>query len=314
MKGVILDSNSLGDLDLSAITDLLDDWDVYGTTQPDETLERVSNADIVLTNKIPLGGEILGNSPGLQHISVMATGINNIDLDAARKAHITVSNAVAYATPSVVQHTMTLMLALATSVPTYIADVRQGKWQQAGAFCMLNHPISELNGKVLGIVGYGELGSNVAKVAQAFGMNIRIAGRDGNRSDDRKPLDELLPTVDYLSLHCPLNEHTRDMINASTLAKMKPTAYLLNTARGGLVNSTDLIDALTSGQIAGAAVDVLDSEPPGADEPLTMTPLQNLIVTPHNAWGAIESRNRLIQQMVENINGFLADTPLRVVS
>ncbi len=314
MKGVILDSDSLGDIDLSAITGLLDDWDVYGTTQPSETLERVCHADIVLTNKIQLDGEILGKLPRLKHISIMATGTNNIDLDAARIAGITVSNAVAYATPSVVQHTMTLMLALATSAPAYIADVRQGKWQQASVFCMLNHPISELSGKILGIVGHGELGSNVAKVAQAFGMEVRIASRDGTRSNDRQPLDELLPTLDYLSLHCPLTKENRHMINVRTLAKMKPSAFLINTARGGLVDSNDLMDALRCGEIAGAAIDVLDSEPPATDEPLISTQLQNLIVTPHNAWGAIESRSRLLQQMVENINGFLSGRPLRVVA
>jgi glycerate dehydrogenase len=314
MKGVILDADSLGKVDLSPITGLFQDWQVFGTTSPDQTSERIFNANIVLSNKIVLDKDILKDSSAVQHISIMATGTNNVDLAAAKAANIIVSNAVAYATPSVVQHTINLMLALATNIAKYSQDVITGKWQKAGAFCMLDHPISELNGKTLGIVGHGELGSNVAAVARAFGMDVLIARGSGSANKDALPLEELLPVVDYLSLHCPLTDQTENMINKNSLKLMKPGAFLINTARGGLINTGDLLDALKSGIIAGAAIDVLNIEPPTVDEPLTNARLVNLIITPHNAWGSIESRQRLIVQMAENIKGFLQGDPLRVVS
>jgi glycerate dehydrogenase len=318
MKGVILDADSLGQgqVDLSPITCLLDGWDVHGTTQPHEIQERIEGADIVLSNKIVLDEATLKSSQSLQFISIMATGTNNVDLNAASSANITVSNAVAYATPSVVQHTISLMLNLATSQHKFIQDVRQGEWQKAPAFCLLNHPISELSNKTLGIIGYGELGSNVATIAKAFGMNILVAQRPGSaeQKSGRIPLNELLDQVDYLSLHCPLTPETENLINASALARMKSSAFLINTARGGLVDSNDLIAALKEGSIAGAAVDVLNTEPPTADDTLASANLENLLVTPHNAWAAIESRQRLVIQMVENIEQFLNGKPVRVVS
>jgi glycerate dehydrogenase len=316
MKGVILDANSLGkgEVDLSPVTDLLDEWQVFGTTTPDMTARRIKGASVVLSNKIVLDERLLRTTPGLELVSIMATGTNNVDLDAARNSGVVVSNAVAYATPSVVQHTINLMLALATNIASYISDVRSGDWQQAGAFCMLDHPISELSGKTLGIVGYGELGTNVAQVARAFGMEVLIAQRPGSNEKGRLPLDSLLRQVDYLSLHCPLTSETENLININSLAAMKKTAFLINTARGGLVNTTDLLAALDSGVIAGAAIDVLNTEPPLPDDPMTNSGLHNLIVTPHNAWAAIESRQRLVKQMADNIQAFLSGHPLRVVS
>jgi glycerate dehydrogenase len=316
MKGVILDANSLGrgEVDLSPVTDLLDEWQVFGTTTSDITAQRVKGASVVLSNKIVLDEQLFVATPELKLVSIMATGTNNVDLSAARTYRIIVSNAVAYATPSVVQHSINLMLALATNITSYISDVRSGAWQQAGAFCMLDHPISELSGKILGIVGYGELGSNVAHVARAFGMEVLIAQRPGSNAQGREPLDTLLPKVDYLSLHCPLTSETENLININSLAKMKKSAFLINTARGGLVNTADLLTALDSGVIAGAAIDVLNAEPPPPDDPMTNSGLSNLIVTPHNAWGAIESRQRLVQQMADNIQAFLSGDPLRVVN
>jgi glycerate dehydrogenase len=316
MKGVILDANSLGkgEIDLSPVTDLLAEWQVFGTTTPDMTATRIKGASVVLSNKIVLDERLLRTTPGLELVSIMATGTNNVDLNAARNSGVVVSNAVAYATPSVVQHTINLMLALATNIASYISDVRSGDWQQAGAFCMLDHPISELSGKTLGIVGYGELGTNVAQVARAFGMEVLIAQRPGSNEKGRLPLDSLLRQVDYLSLHCPLTSETENLINTNSLAAMKKTAFLINTARGGLVNTTDLLVALGSGVIAGAAIDVLNTEPPLPDDPMTNSGLHNLIVTPHNAWGAIESRQRLVKQMADNIQAFLSGHPLRVVS
>jgi glycerate dehydrogenase len=318
MKGVILDADSLGQgqVDLSPITSLLDSWDVHGTTQPHEIQERIEGAGIVLSNKIVLDETTLRSNPSLQFIGVMATGTNNVDLIAASRANITVSNAVAYATPSVVQHTINLMLNLATSQPMFIQDVREAQWQKAPAFCLLNHPISELSNKILGIIGYGELGSNVANIAKAFGMHILVAQRPDSveLKAGRTPLNKVLDEADYLSLHCPLTPETENLINKDALARMKSSAFLINTARGGLVNSNDLVAALNRGAIAGAAIDVLNTEPPTADDILTSANLDNLIVTPHNAWGAIESRQRLVIQLVENIEQYLNGNPIRIVS
>ena len=317
MKGVILDADSLGkgEVDLSPVTELLDEWQVYGTSTPAETIERIREATVVLSNKIVLDEEKFSIAGKLRLICVMATGTNNVDLDAAKRADITVSNAVAYATPSVVQHTISLMLALSTNLPAYIDDVKSGAWQKAPAFCLLDHPISELNGKILGIVGFGELGSGVAAVARALGMKVLISGRPGRtNAKGRLAFDDLIGEVDYLSLHCPLTSETENLVNLATLKKMKTSAFLINTARGGLVNAADLLQALESNIIAGAAVDVLNIEPPPIDDLLTNTNQNKLIVTPHNAWGAIESRQRLVQQMADNINGFVTGKPIRVVT
>ncbi|HKI75122.1 MAG TPA: NAD(P)-dependent oxidoreductase, partial [Pseudomonadales bacterium] len=244
-------------------------------------------------------------------------GVNNVDLAAAAARGITVSNAVGYATPSVVQHTLSLILALANSLVPYVEDVRAGRWQQSKVFCLLDHPITELSGKCLGIVGYGELGSNVARVAAAFGMEVLISARPGANvvGEGRIAFDEILARADYVSLHCPLTPENENLIDADALQKMKPTAALINTARGGLVNSQDLLDALEHGSIGGAAIDVLRKEPPGAEpEPLLSARLPNLLVTPHNAWGARETRQRLVAQMRENIDGFLSGNLLRQVT
>lgn len=318
MKGVILDADSLGpgDVDLGPVTQTLDDWAVYPFTEPGDIAARIRDAHVVLSNKIPLDRAHIAGANQLQFISVMATGTNNIDLDAARERGIVVSNAVAYATPSVVQHTLSMMLALSNNLVSYVADVRAGRWQQSNVFCLLDHPITELAGKSLGIVGYGELGSNVAKVASAFGMDILVSARPGTApTEGRIGFEQVLSQADYVSLHCPLTEQTQGIINQRTLALMKPRAFLINTARGGLVDSSDLVEALQTGVIAGAAIDVLDSEPPtGADEPLLQADLPNLIVTPHCAWGAREARARLVTQMRENIDAFLDSTPVRKVN
>ena len=314
MLGVILDADSLGnEVNLTRITELLDEWKIYGYTRPDETAIRIAGADVILSNKIRLDASSLDGS-SVSFISVMATGTNNVDLEYTSKNGILVSNAVAYATPSVVQHTISLILALSTSLPAYLKDVRDGCWQDSKVFCLLNYPIQEISGKTLGIIGYGELGKAVATAADALGLKILISDRPGHPPrKSRLAFDEVLRRADYLSLHCPLNETNKQMINAETLSLMKPSSFLVNTARGGLVDSQALLTALRSRQIAGAALDVLDTEPPIIDEPL-ITNIDNLLITPHNAWGAIESRNRLIEQMRENIEGFLAEKPKRKVN
>ena len=314
MLGVILDADSLGkEIDLSRITELLDEWRIYGSSAPEETASRIADADVVLSNKIRLDATNLIGSK-VSFISVMATGTNNIDLEYTSKQGVTVSNAVAYATPSVVQHTISLILALSTSLPTYLKDVREGAWQKSNVFCLLQHPIQEISGKYLGIVGYGELGRAVASAATALGLKILISDRpESSPRTGRLAFDEVVHKSDYLSLHCPLTQTNQHMINFNVLSAMKRSAFLINTARGGLVDSEALIAALNSGDIAGAALDVLDVEPAMTDEPL-ITDIDNLLVTPHNAWGAIESRHRLIEQMRENIEGFLANSLRRQVN
>lgn len=315
MLGVILDANSLGEgTDLTPLTSLLDDWQIHGATRQADIAQRIKPATVVLSNKVPLTGCHLAGSQ-VRYISVMATGTNNVDIAYAQAQGIAVSNAVAYATPSVVQHTLALMLALATSLPRYLDDVRAGAWQGSDVFCLVQHPITELAGKTLGIVGYGELGSHLASAAACLGMKVLISARPGEAgTSERTAFAELMQTADVVSLHCPLTDATAGMINAASLKLMKPTAFLINTARGGLVDSAALIAALRAGTLAGAAVDVLDTEPPSADEPLLQAGLPNLLVSPHNAWASHESRWRLVQQMRENIQGFLNGSPPRLVT
>ncbi len=315
MLGVILDADSLGkDVDLTPITSLLDEWQVHDFTRPEQVADRIAGADIVLSNKIRLDETNLERAGSLKFISVIATGTNNVDLNAMQKRGVVVSNARGYGTPSVVQHTLTLILTLSTNLHRYLDDVNNGQWQQSDVFCLLHHPIQEIAGKQLGIIGHGELGSAVARAAEALGMSIKISDRPGvEPREGRVSFEEVLATSDYLSLHCPLTDDNAHMINRETLAQMKSSAFLINTARGGLVNAADLISALKKNIIAGAAIDVLDHEPPPENEAL-LESLSNLIVTPHNAWGAIESRNRLIMQTRENIEAFLNGKPIRTVN
>ncbi len=317
MKGVVLDVDSLGpgDLDLAPVTDLLDGWTLHPVTGPDEIAARIEDTEIVLTNKIPLSRETIAQSPSLKFVSILATGFNHIDLDAARDHGVVVSNAVAYATPSVVQHTISLMLALANNLVSYVSAVRGGRWQQSDVFCFLDYPITELAGKRLGIVGYGELGRSVADVARAFGMEVLIASRPGQpAAQGRVSFEDMLRQSDFVSLHCPLTPETEHLIDADALALMKPTACLINTARGALVDSSALIDALEQNRIGGAALDVIPVEPPPADDPLVAAASDRLLITPHSAWGALETRQRLMQQTRENIEGFLRGQPVRCLT
>jgi glycerate dehydrogenase len=226
-----------------------------------------------------------------------------------------VCNCQGYGTPSVAQHTLALLLALATRLCDYQRAVADGQWAKASQFCLLDFPIVELEGKTLGLLGHGELGGAVARLAEAFGMRVlsgQIPGRPARA--ERLPLDELLPQVDALTLHCPLNEHTRHMISHRELALLKPGALVVNTARGGLIDEQALADALRSGHLGGAATDVLSVEPPVNGNPLLEADVPRLIVTPHSAWGAVEARQRIVAQLSENAQAFFADAPRRVVS
>jgi glycerate dehydrogenase len=264
---------------------------------------------------VVLDAAALRQAPRLRLICVAATGVNNVDLTAAARAGVTVCNCRGYGTPAVVQHVFALLLALCARLPEYRQAVRDGRWQRASQFCLLDYPIRELADKTLGIVGYGELGRGVARLAEAFGMRVLLAQRPDTVEllEDRTPLPLLLPQVDVLSLHCPLTPETRGLIGAWELALMRRDAVLINTARGGLVDEAMLADALRKGALGGAGVDVLTLEPPTAGNPLLAPDIPNLIVTPHCAWGSRESRQRLVGQLAENVRSYLGGEPVRVV-
>ena len=316
-RAVFLDHPSLdlGDLDLGPLRSCFSELQLFARTTPDQVTERLKGATVAITNKIVIDAQAMAASPDLKLILISATGTNNVDLAAARSHGITVCNCQGYGTPSVAQHTIMLLLNLATRLADYQKAVGEGRWQQASQFCLLDYPIVELEGKTLGLLGHGELGSAVGRLAEAFGMRVllgQIPGRPAR--PDRLPLEQLLPHVDALTLHCPLNEHTRHFIGARELALLKPGAFVVNTARGGLIDEQALAEALRSGHLGGAATDVLSVEPPTQGNPLLAGDIPRLIVTPHNAWGSREARQRIVGQMSENAQGFFSGTARRVVS
>ena len=316
LHAVFLDHASLdlGDLDLSPLQACFGSLQLHAQSHADQVSTRLQGASVAISNKAPLNAATLAANPQLKLVLVAATGTNNVDLAAAQAHGVTVCNCRAYGTPSVAQHTLLLMLALATRLTDYQQAVRDGAWQQASQFCLLDFPIVELEGKTLGLLGHGELGSAVGRLAQAFGMRVLLAQLPGRpATPERLPLKELLPQVDVLSLHCPLTEHTRQLIGARELALLKPDALLINTARGGLVDEQALADSLRAGHLGGAAFDVLSEEPPRQGNPLLAGDIPRLIITPHNAWGSREARQRIVGQMAENASAFFAGAPVRVV-
>ena len=315
MKAVFLDYESLdkNDLDFSALREIFTDLELYPSTLDTQVLERVQHADVVITNKVVLDTENLKQCLSLKLILISATGTNNVDLAQAKAQGIAVCNCQGYGTSAVAQHTLMLMLTLATSVIQYDHAVKQGEWNKSPIFCLLDFPIVELAGKTLGILGYGELGQAVAKLAEAFGMKIIVGALPNRSTGNRVALSELLPQVDFLSLHCPLTEETRDLIDNKAIEKMKPSAFLINCARGGIVNEHDLATALRTGKIAGAATDVLSVEPPKEGNVLLANNIPNLIITPHSAWGSVDARQRIVQQLTENASAFQQGKPIRQV-
>jgi glycerate dehydrogenase len=316
-RAVFLDHSSLdlGDLDLAPWRETFSELVLHGSTTTDQVAERLKDADVAISNKIMIDADTFAACPNLKLVLVTATGVNNVDLDAARKHGVVVSNCQGYGTPSVAQHTLMLLLAMATRLPDYQQAIHQGQWQKSKQFCLLDFPIVELEGKTLGLLGHGELGGAVAKLAEAFGMRVlsgQIPGRPAR--PDRVPLNELLPQVDALTLHCPLNDDTRDMIGAHELSLLKPKAFIVNTARGGLINEQALADALRNGHLGGAASDVLTVEPPVNGNPLLSGDIPRLIITPHSAWGSQEARQRIVGQINENALAFYQGKPVRVVS
>lgn len=311
MRGVFLDAGSLvqSALDMTPLERAAIDWGYYDATAVAAVAERIADADIVITNKVVLDEKALAAAERLKLVCIAATGTNNIDLEAAKRRGIMVCNVRGYATPSVVEHVFTLLLALMRHLPDYHQAVQAGRWQGSAHFSFIDYPIHELYGKTMGIVGYGELGRAVGNVADAFGMQVLIADREGMEPRaGRMPLSELLPVVDVLTLHCPLSYETRGLIGAKELRAMKRGAMLINTARGGIVDELALLEALRSRHLGGAGVDVLIREPP-VDSPLLGTDIPNLIVTPHIAWASREARQRLVNEVGENIQAYLRGSP-----
>lgn len=303
------DTTDANDIDLSAL-EVLGDVKYYGITPADETAERIAKAEIVLTNKVVIAAKEMDAAPNLKLIQVTATGVNNVDLEAARERNLAVCNVSGYSTTAVAQHVFACLLNLVTKVNRFAAESE--KWPESPIFTRLDYPISELSGKTLGIVGMGSIGNKVAKIGTAFGMKIIAMARPGSASSpgdvERLAKEDFFRSADVISLHCPLTEATQYLINAETLAWMKPTAILINTGRGDLVDEAALVEGLREKQIAAAAVDVVSVEPPPLDNPLIAADkeLPNLFITPHTAWSSVEARQRLIDCVVENIRNFLS--------
>jgi len=311
MKIVFLDKGSLdrGDIKFDSLKSQCETWINYDETKIDDVVSRIKDADIVITNKVQFTESIMSHCGQLKLICVAATGTNNIDLHAAEKHNIPVCNVAGYATHSVVQHVYSLILALHNNLINYQQRVNEKAWDKAKHFCLLNYPISELYGKTLGIIGYGELGRAVAEVGKAFGLKLLIAeslkqqNSAKHQLEGRIPIAEVLQQADIISLHCPLTEQTKNLINKKALTMMKPGSFLINTARGGIVNEHDLLEALNNGTISGAALDVLHEEPP-KHNPLIEAKLENLIITPHIAWASQASRQKLVNEITKNIAAF----------
>ena len=305
MKAVFLDWATMGPgLDDSRLRGLLPELEIFEVTTDEQVAARIADASFVLANKIRLTDELLGRCKNLQFIGLTATGTENVDLDAARRHNVAVCNIRAYCTQSVAEHVFACLLSITHSLRQFNDDVRAGEWQKSIDFCLLTHPVRELSAMTLGIVGYGDLGQAVARIAGAFGMTVIVAARPGAVGDDRVPFDEMLTRADAISLHCPLVEETRNLFAEEQFRKMKSSAILINTARGGLVDSAALVAALRRGDIAAAAIDVLPKEPPVDGDPLLDYEGDNLIVTPHIAWATDEARQAAIDELTENIAAF----------
>lgn len=290
--------------------------ETFERSAPSEVLQRSQGAAVLLTNKTPLDAATIAALPDLRGICVLATGVNVVDLAAASARGIPVCNIPAYSTASTAQHTIALLLELTNRVGQHDQAVQQGAWVQSLDFSFTLGPLTELSGLVFGIIGFGAIGRRVGEIAKALGMQVLAAG-EARRADDpnwleRVPLDELFRRVDVLSLHCPLSEATRGLVNAERLASMRASALLLNASRGPLVNEPDLADALQRGVIAGAALDVLSQEPPRADNPLLRAP--RCVITPHNAWASLAARRRAMQITSANVRGILSGSPQNVVN
>ena len=317
MKIVVLDGFTLnpGDLDWAGLR-ALGDCEIHDRTAPDEIVPRAADAETILTNKTVLNRATLAALPKLKYIGVLATGINVVDAVAARERGIPVTNVPDYGTRSVAQLTFALLLELAHHTGHHAQTVREGRWSRCADFCYWDFPLLELDGLTMGLVGYGRIGRAVGELAAAFGMKVLVHSRrvpenlpPGVRFTD---LEELFRSSDVVSLHCPLTSETKQLVNTERLAWLKPTAFLINTSRGPLVDEAALAAALNAGKIAGAALDVLSVEPPPAENPLLTA--KNCLITPHLAWATRAARKRLMRVVVENVRAFLAGQPVNVVN
>lgn len=318
MKIVVLDGYTLnpGDLSWEGL-EKLGELTVYDRTSADQVVERAKDAEIIFTNKTPLGEDILVQLPALKFIGILATGYNIVNTDVAKKNGIIVSNVPGYSTMSVVQLTFAMLLELTLHVQRHSDSVMDGKWARSADFCFWDYPLIELADKTIGIIGFGSIGEKVADVATAFGMKVIGSKRhhtdQSHRSNFRwADVPELLAQSDVVSIHTPLTPETQGLMNKDTLALMKPTAFLLNTSRGPLVVDQDLADALNNDIIAGAGIDVLSKEPPAADNPLFKA--KNCLITPHIAWATKEARTRLMAITVDNLSAFINGNPVNVVN
>jgi len=318
MKIVVLDGYTLnpGDLSWDRIKKL-GDTVVYDYTPFDKTVERAKGAEIVFTNKTPLGEEELSQLDSLKYIGVLATGYNVVDVEAAKRRNIVVTNVPTYSTKSVAQMTFALILEMTQHVQRHSDAVHNGDWTNSRDFCFWNYPLIELDGKTMGIIGFGRIGQAVADLAKAFGMyvlgyDIKKSDQTGRKNFKWAEFDEIFTQSDIVSLHCPLFPETKGIINKDTLRKMKKTAFLVNTSRGPLIVDEDLADALNSDVIAGAALDVLSVEPPKKDNPLLTA--KNCIITPHISWATKEARTRLMDIAADNLEAFLAGRIINAVN
>jgi glycerate dehydrogenase len=287
----------------------------YGTTEAHETLERIRGADIVITNKVVISAQAFAENPQLKLVAVTATGVNNVDVEAAKQNGTAVCNIRAYGNESVAEHAFMMMITLMRNLPAYQRDVAAGLWENSPFFCHLGAPMRDLNGKTLAIFGRGNIGKTLATYAQAFKMNVVFAEHKNAQSirDGYVSFDEAIRSADVVSLNCPLTPQTANMIGEAELQQMKPGAILINCGRGGLVDEAALVAALKYGQIGGAGFDVLTQEPPRDGNPLLKARLPNLIVTPHIAWASQEAANRLFDILLDNINRFVAGNPQNLV-
>jgi len=309
---VFLDSSTLnaGDVSFDALSDL-GDLVLHPVTPPEQVLERCQEAEIVLTNKTVLNRGTLSSCPSLRLVAITATGTNNVDLAASRELGVRVTNVKGYSTESVAQHTLCLLLNLATSISRFTREPEA--WARSPHFTRLDYPMRDLAGQTLGIAGLGTIGRRVADLASAFRMNVIALAREGgdiSGTIPRLPAEDFFPAADAVTLHCPLTPQTERLIRAEVLRQMKPTAFLINTGRGPLVDESDLLDALRQGVIGGAGLDVLSVEPPRPDHPLLTSGLPNLLITPHTAWATTESRRRLLAGVASNVAAFLSGDPL----
>lgn len=323
MKIVVLDGYTLnpGDLSwekleqLSAVT--VYDRTAYDTSNLELIIERIGDAQVVFTNKTPLPAQVINAAPNLKYIGVLATGYNVVDVDAAKARNIVVTNIPTYGTAAVSQMAIALLLELCHHAGAHSDAVKRGDWTANADWCFWNYPLVELAGKNLGIIGLGRIGQATAKIAQALGMNILVYDQHRDpalEADNLRyvELDELFAQSDAISLHCPLFESTKGIINRQAIAKMKPNVMIVNTSRGPLIEEQDLADALNSGRIAGAAVDVVSAEPIHADNPLLTA--KNCIITPHISWAPAEARSRLLDIAVSNLKSYLDGAPVNVVN